>query len=133
MYCIKCGNQLNENETVCSKCGNDMSNLNQPVMQTSGGNVYRQQNQNTNTTQQMNNSVNNKQKKKISFGKIYGCVVLIGIGFFFAMTILEVILAMATGIRFPRIITSMKVLISMFSIMFGWVPALIITSNNGGK
>ena len=126
MYCKNCGNQLNNGETICQKCGTQIQINN---------NIQNNNNNNNNNVNQIPNS-----PKKVSYLKAY---LKFGCGGAFLVFILLTLLSFFLGIAIPefqdlnnetsKTLSSIRILIPMMLIMFGWIPAIIYATIKNNK
>lgn len=96
MYCERCGNKTNENESFCSMCGNK------------------------NNSNYLNQASNTKQKS-FHIGKCYLICIGIAIGVFLVTTIIQFILGIITLKNSEEVLS-----LQIFSIIKFYIPILII-------
>lgn len=122
MFCKNCGNQLNSGDNFCTKCGASIEK-----------NV---------TINNISSNANASNRKKVSFFKTYLKLCGILIAFWFVMAIIRIVINVIIASQNNGVIQSSGVVdllgqiqraISIYGMVYGWIPVLIYTGIKNSK
>lgn len=137
MFCKTCGNQLNSGDKYCSKCGTPVVvNNNESVVNNTNNNVSNSSNVNYSMNNNISNNVSQtiNNKKGSSFIKIYLMMFGGAVACFFIFTIISLVMRMGSAdpenYTSPAILNFFQITIPILLIMFGWIPALLLSSKS---
>lgn len=121
VYCNKCGNLINQGANFCNKCGTQVLNNN-----------YQNGFNNPTPYNNYNVNYNTKEIKKFKTGRYIGFLFLGAFIFFWFLTIISIFLSM-NDYEVPKILTVLKLLFPILTILCGIPTVAIIGSIKNSK
>lgn len=121
MYCNKCGNLINQGANFCNKCGTQVLNNN-----------YQNGFNNPTPYNNYNVNYNTKEIKKFKTGRYIGFLFLGAFIFFWVLTIISIFLSM-NDYEVPQILTALKLVLPILTILCGIPTVAIIGSIKNSK
>ena len=121
VYCNKCGNLINQGENFCNKCGTQVLNNN-----------YQNGFNNPTPYNNYNVNYNTKEIKKFKTGRYIVFLFLGAFIFFWVLTIISIFLSM-NDYEVPKILTVLKLVFPILTILCGIPTVAIIGSINNSK
>lgn len=121
VYCNKCGNLINQGENFCNKCGTQVLNNN-----------YQNGFNNPTPYNNYNVNYNTKEIKKFKTGRYIVFLFLGAFIFFWVLTIISIFLSM-NDYEVPKILTVLKLVFPILTILCGIPTVAIIGSIKNSK